>query len=730
MPALLISIRFYDGRYHGAGNWPPAPARLFQALVAAAAQPSLDSAKAALQWLETLDAPIIAAPAKHEGKPVNLFVPNNDIDSVGGIADKMVIRGQKKGSAVSFIRTSKSVRPRLFDATVPLLYIWRFDGDENQAQCICGIANGLYQLGRGVDMAWAVGELIDEAKADEVLSNYPGAIYRPSRGGKGLALDCPDEGSLASLEIRHKANAQRFTRVNGKIQFANAPRPRFRTVAYNSPATRLLFELRYSTVPGAPFASWPLESTATLVQRLRNDVVNKFAELKLGSPLDEGTINRVLIGRDATEADKALRVRIIPIPSIGHVHTHPGIRRVLVEVPPNCPIRADDMAWGFAGLKVIEPVHDEETGEILSSPVELVKAEDDSMLAHYGVAEEHAARLWHSVTPLALPEDARRRRINPAKSHEEIKGGKKRTDEQQSACDAVLQALRHAGRREKVVGIRVQREPFSARGECADAFVGGTRFSKRQLWHVEIEFAEAVSGPLILGNGRYSGLGLMVPVQRVEGILAFSIVDGLAADAEPLQLARALRRAVMARVRDMGFRDTDALPIFFCGHEIDGSAARRGGHTHLAFVPDLARQRLLVIAPHLMEHRKPSEDECEHLKMLAHALAGLGELRAGRAGKLALEQVEITPDADPLFAASKEWATATPYAPTRHAKRNGRDSLRDDVLQEVERRQLPMPLAVERKDTSLLLRFKVAVPGPVLLGKTIHFGGGLFACNM
>jgi CRISPR-associated protein Csb2 len=731
MPALLISIRFYDGRYHGAGDWPPAPARLFQALVAAAAQPSLDSAKAALQWLEALDAPIIAAPAKHEGKPISLFVPNNDIDSVEGIADKIITKGQKKGPAVSFIRTGKPVHPRLFDATVPLLYIWRFDGDERQAQCICNIADGLYQLGRGVDMAWAVGELIDEVRTEKLLSDYPGAIYRPSQAGKGLALDCPDDGSLTSLENRYKANSHRFTHVNGKIQFANAPKPRFRAVAYNSPATRLLFELRYTTAPGAPFASWPLESTATLVQKLRDGAVAKLARLKLGSPLDEGTINKVLIGRDATEADKALRIRIIPIPSIGHVHVHPGIRRVLVEVPPNCPICSDDMAWGFAGLEVIAPVHDDETGEILSSPVELVKADDDSMLAHYGVAEEYAARLWRSVTPLALPEDAKRRHINPAESHEEVKGGKELTDEQQRVCYAVLQALRHAGWREKVVGIRVQRDPFSTRGERAEAFASGTRFSKRQLWYVEIEFAEAISGPLILGNGRYSGLGLMAPVQQVEGVLAFSIMDGLAADAEPLQLARALRRVVMARVRDtMGLRDTDALPMFFCGHEIDGSAARRGRHTHLAFVPDLARQRLLVIAPHLMEHRKPSKDECEHLTILVRALAGLSELRAGRAGKLALEQVDITPEVDPLFAASKEWAAATPYAPTRHAKRNGRDSLRDDVLQEVERRQLPVPLAVERKDTNLLLRFKVAVPGPVLLGKTIHFGGGLFACSL
>jgi len=69
---------------------------------------------------------------------------------------------------------------------------------------------------------------------------------------------------------------------------------------------------------------------------------------------------------------------------------------------------------------------------------------------------------------------------------------------------------------------------------------------------------------------------------------------------------------------------------------------------------------------------------------------------------------------------------STPYAPTRHAKRNGRDSLPDEVLEAVQRRRLPVPLAVEENGTGLLLRFMVAVPGPVLLGKTMHFGGGLF----
>ncbi len=711
---LLISVRFHDGRYHGAGDWPPSPARLFQALVAAATLPGLDTEKRnALIWLEGLSAPTIAAPAARSGQNVNLFVPNNDLDAKGGDIRRIA---ETRGA-------TKRICPRLFDAAVPLLYVWRFDDDDSQAKCVCDIAGSLYQLGRGVDMAWAIGEVLDEATAEEQLSIYPGPICRPSQGGNDLALDCPDDGSLASLEVRHKANAKRFTRINRKTTFTNAPKPSFRAVAYNSPTTHLLFELRRTTVHGAPFAPGPLKSAAALVLTLRDG-----ARARLEAHNGSGVVEKVLIGRDATEADKALRIRIIPLPSIGHIHSDRGIRRVLVEVPPDCPIRADDVAWGFAGLEVAAPVLDEETGEILSSPVELVKADDDSMLAHYGVAEKRAARLWRSVTPLALPEDAKRRRIEPGRLCDEAKGGKERADEQQRACYAVMQALRHAGQREKVASLHVQREPFHAMGERAEAFATGTRFSKHQLWHVEIKFAETVSGPLLLGNGRYGGLGLMAPVQRVEGVLAFRIVDSLAADAEPLQLARALRRAVMARVQnEMGAREE--LSVFFTGHEANGSTARRGGHAHLAFVPDLARQRLLVIAPHVIEHREPFRDERDHLDTLARALSEFNELRAGRAGKVGLEQVKINLGADPLFAASGVWTAATPYAPTRHAKRNGRDCLHEDVRQEVLRRQLPVPLAIEEKGPNLLLRFRVAVPGPVLLGKTMHFGGGLFTCG-
>lgn len=718
---LLISVRFHDGRYHGAGDWPPSPARLFQALVAAAAQPTLDSAREALKWLEELDTPIIAAPAKHDGQHISLFVPNNDLDAKGGDIRRLAeIRSDKK-----------HIRPRLFDASVPLLYVWRFDTEKNgdESKGICDIANDLYQLGRGVDMAWAIGEVLDETAAEDRLAEYRGVVYRPSEKGQGTKLDCPEEGSLDSLEIRYKASRKRFRRVGNGIEFAKAPTSRFRSVAYDSPATRLLFDLRRTTDAGSPFAPWPLKRTAALVQKLRDGAVAKMSQ-----HFDDGTINKVLIGRDAkTEADKALRVRIIPLPSIGHVHADRSIRRVLVEVPPDCPIRADDVAWAFAGLEVAPLEVDTETGEIFSSPVELVRADDDSMLEHYGLEENRASRLWRSVTPLAL--STARRRMDPAKQskleQDGAKQGSERQAENRTAIHEVVQALRHAGLRHHIADIRVQREPFEAKGERAEAFADGTRFSGHQLWHIGIEFAEPVHGPIVLGNGRFCGLGLMAPVRQVNGVHVFVITDGLTDDAEPLEIARSLRRAVMARVQGV-LGKGEKLPLFFSGHEADGEPARSGAHAHLAFVPDLQRKRLLVIAPHVVEHREPTWDERGtpskdgHLEILAQALTGFDNLNAGRSGKLRLAPQALVMDTDPLFAPSTRWAAPRgTYQPTRHAKKNGTDTLQSDVLREAVRRNLPAPQEVIING-DLSLRFKIAVPGPVLLGRNFHFGGGMF----
>ena len=57
---------------------------------------------------------------------------------------------------ISELRVEKDIAPWIFDANSTVEYAWKFNkGDEAQAAVVCKIATSLYQLGRGVDMAWA-----------------------------------------------------------------------------------------------------------------------------------------------------------------------------------------------------------------------------------------------------------------------------------------------------------------------------------------------------------------------------------------------------------------------------------------------------------------------------------------------------------------------------------------------------------------------------------------------
>lgn len=729
--SVLISVRLHDGRYHGTGDWPPSPARLFQALVAGAAQGDVVSAEdsAALGWLEQLSPPEIKAPSGRRGQRFTNYVPNNDLDAVGSDPRR-----------VGEVRAGKVIQPYMFDAEVPFLYAWRFEPSDEasrRAGEICALAKHLYQLGRGVDMACAWGEVLDDPAVEDRLARHGGALYHPTQGSEGSSLDCPIHGSLESLWKRFAANGRRFSRVGdekeGQVLFSQPPKPRFRIVGYNSPPVRQLFELRNPT-GDSPFNPCPLVRVSELALTIRDKAVERLEE---ALPSDTGKIKRVLIGRGATDADKAARVRIVPLPSAGRYHVDPSIRRVLVEVPSNCPVGADDVAWAFSGLVVEAGEVDPETGEI-TGETRLVPAGERTVLTHYGVNTDERHRQWRTVTPAALPERTAHRRIDARRLREEVKGGVERTQVHQIAATSVMQALRHAGTDATVSSIRVQREPFEARGARAEDFAGGTRFAKERLWHVEITLAEPVAGPLILGDGRYLGLGLMAPMLRAEGVHCFSIIAGLHDRADAMVLARALRRAVMARAQEQLGRRVK-LPSFFSGHEPDGGPSRSGRHAHLALAVDLTRTRLLVVAPHVLEGRsRPARDENEHLELLDNSLADLGELRAGPAGLLELARSSINVHEDPLFAPTLCWESVTEYQPTRHVKHvSPEEALLSDVRAELMRRRLPVPTHIEvidmregpRGDLAgrLRLHFAIAVSGLIMIGRTRHIGGGLFS---
>ncbi len=334
-----------------------------------------------------------------------------------------------------------------------------------------------------------------------------------------------------------------------------------------------------------------------------------------------------------------------------------------------------------------------------------------------------------------------RRRIDPGRIGAEAKNGRERLTEIHRAASAVAQALRHAQVPIHAEAMRVQREPFDGKGERVEAFAWGSRFRKERLWHVEITFNAPVHGPLVIGDGRFLGLGVMAPVKTVRAVHAFVVEHGLDPSADQGHLVQALRRAVMSRVcAELGPRPDDrTLPAYFSGHAPDGMPVRRERAPHLHFAFDAQRARLLVVAPHLADHREPTRDEERHLRVLDRALVDFRDLRAGPAGRLRLHPEPIEWDSDPLFAPAFAWESLAPYLVTRHTKGGGAaDALTADLVAECRRRGMPGPQVACRDLHGIpklglvglaALSFPVAVRGPIMLGRSRHLGGGLFEAS-
>lgn len=717
--ALVIEVRLLADRYHGVGDWPPSPFRLFQAMVAGAYGgrwiPEPREAKdAAFLWLENLAPPCIMAPAHVSGRIVQSFVPNNDLDALGGDPRR-----------VGEIRSQKQTQALLLANDTPFTYAWPFDEqDAARADALCGLVERLHTFGRGVDGAFARVQTLEWDAAIDALKQAGGVAFPHPSVGIRRAVRCPAPGSFQSLMERYARQSKQLEALGNRAAsslFRQPPKARCVVVAYDRSPTRYLFDIRPAE-DATTFRALP-QVRAVEVAKASRDLA--FGRLSQAMAERSPELERVLIGRGAPPPDASRRVRFVPLPSTGSRNVDAAIRRVLVEVPPECPLTPADVAWSLSGQS-LDPfvVASTETGELRDAL--LVPSEDERMLRHYGV--ERKARRWQSMTPVALPQ-----RVGPRR------GGKARASADAELTSAVVDALRHGGFPYRGVQVRVQREPFSRHGDMAPAFASG-RFAPATLYHVDVTFADPVEGPLVIGDGRWLGLGVMAPVaEATPSVHIFHISGGDWPVSDTTLVTRAIRRAVMSRAGEV-VGPRRRLPVFFAGHDDTDAPVRGEVHAHLFFLAyDANEDGLLdvvaIVAPHLADRRSSQSTSSSERRQLVRALEGLQFVRAGRLGVMELRRLDAPPGE--LFSPSAIWESVTPYRPTRHPKRGTapQEALAVDLTAECARRGLPRPeialLAVTEGPRGGLqcrarLTFSHPVPGPLLLGPGSHFGEGLF----
>lgn len=542
---LAIEVNFLTGRFvatahnnRESGEWPPHPARFYSALVATWAESGEDAVeRELLEYLEALPAPSLVAPDAIPRKVVSCFVPVNDtsiisgawyesrsrslddlqdqfeaeLEHSGGELTKKVEKVRAKidklldvedqvtktgntppDSAIALLPDGRGKQERHFPSVTleePILtYVWpKAHPPDAMKTALNGLLERVTRLGHSSSLVSC--RLVD----DPPVPNYV-------TGSGNLVLRCTASGQLAALEQRferHQAVKPRslpFTAVRyreaAEVPSDSEPLPRPDTAG-----EWIVFEFLVQSRRIPSFRVVEIAST------LRAAVMAYAQE-----PIPEG-----LSGHQAGGAPSRLpHVAFLPLPYVGYEHADSRIMGVAVSLPASLDEQsrratlraiglwerekgADSLALTFGGKGVLQLVR-------RSGLSDLVTLRPGSW--------HRASRRWATATPIALPTHPGPLAKGTAAS---------RSKAWDRAEQAVRRACENVGLPEPV-GVEVSLQPFVRGASPAADFPAfrqrgrdGTPVARR-LIHAAVTFPDLVQGPLVLGAGRFLGLGLMRPL--------------------------------------------------------------------------------------------------------------------------------------------------------------------------------------------------------------------------
>lgn len=497
----MLSFRFLAPWFHGRGDegepeWPPSPLRVFQALVAAAARAgTLDATRSALTTLERHAAPLIIAP-EVTPSPVGyrLSVPHNAMDLVG----KQWSKGDEGNTAEH--RAMKNVRPSRLPEDTAVHYAWQFDGEVAFTPPLIAAARGVVALGWGVDLVVGDGALVDGARLAELSTGLK--RWEPRSDGR-TELRAPMTGTLEDLDRRHAAFLSRTSLADPTLR----PPPALSTFAIT----------RYARSDQPPAT----ELAAFTLMRVESDNLRAFDTARRGMAVagmlrhavrtaaeragwDEPRVRSSVMGHG--DGDEA-RLLLVPTPSIEPrgpgANTVGAVRRVMVF---STDARSTDTAWASRALGGMDLI-DEKTGKVQA--VLATTSRNDRVLKRY-VGD---ATTWVTVTPVVLPghddPGGLRDKLRKARGAEQKLLLEKLAKRREAL---VRKALRHAGLGDALTfsaTIEARETGFIAGVERASRYAVPSHLAKFPRLHVKLTWPTAVSGPLCIGRGRFSGLGLL-----------------------------------------------------------------------------------------------------------------------------------------------------------------------------------------------------------------------------
>ncbi len=566
-----IEVNFLTGRFVATCHndrrqpeWPPHPARLFSALVATwadADEPDV-AERAALEWIESQAPPEIAASEAVPRKIVTHFVPVNDISVVprswyerraegvsdltarlhaelaasGGELTKKAAQVERKlrkerdvedqvgragktppSSAVAMLPEQRGKQGRFFPSITPdeprVSFLWDAPAPDEVAEALDRLLRRVARLGHSSSLVSC--RLVENASHAAFETGEGGHDVRAVRhrlrllsadgsGEGGHDMRAVRRGQLAELErrfSRHEGLEPRsLPHVNARYRAVPGPAQQPEgTLRPNTAGQWIVFEL----MPGYRFI--PATRAVELATAMRGALFHYVED-----PIPEEISGHLPDGRPTAVP----HVAFLPLPYVGFEHADGRLPGLAVSVPDAVGAGARQAVYRAIGNWERAAGHDALKLALgARGVVHLCRQRGPATLISLRPgAWSRASRRWVSATPIALPRHPGRLGGGTAAA---------RARAWASAESAVTLACGHVGLPEPVA-VEVSHSSFIKGARPANRFPAFSRNGRdgrpvrRQLIHASVTFEHPVTGPLMLGAGRFLGLGLMRPAPMHE----------------------------------------------------------------------------------------------------------------------------------------------------------------------------------------------------------------------
>ena len=474
-------------------DWPPQPDRVFSALVAAwAGRGEQPTERKALEWLEQVPSPVVHASEYTARLAPACFVPPNDFQSPKGALDRQgwyrdfLARGRRppeKGGKKKAWEQALSTHPgyrqrkeRRFPVARPddpsMSLVWLEEPDPGVLEALDRIARDTSYVGHSASLVRCRFLQVDSAKPPHPAVPARRTVY---------------PGRFAELEAAYRANPMRPV-IRPGASMSRSP-----AISTVEPSEWLVLEAIEGQTPD-------LRAAALACRILRRTLMSGYRRADMGEEIPE-----IVSGHTADRRPtRRPHLAVVPLAFAGYPHADGRVFGFALVPPVGTSLRSvPGLVQAFEEVAPYDAGRERRVMKLeglpLSKPLHLAPAGATPVRSLSPGPYLESAQVWASVTPIVL--DRHLKRGGDREIRELIAGACENAGLPRPDPDRI-----QVGKHSAIEGAPPARPRAGAppwtRWKTPESL------ATRSLVHAVIDFGRGTAGPVLLGAGRFTGLGL------------------------------------------------------------------------------------------------------------------------------------------------------------------------------------------------------------------------------